>query len=215
MASLLLLLCLVPHCWSYCSFRDPWWSGPAVVEQVSLTSVRVSWFALLHNGHCADDLIVKYYQGYNVDDYTLSEYLPPNVTAYIVDSLAPNTEYRFQVIAREDKGFLGVNWHRGDTTAFATSRTIREQGLEVKEDDPVRKVNTQFGIRIQNLTQQHRRKNERVVILGMGLEVFVVIIVLSLVTVTVILGVLVNWCKRPQDNIVLDLGGSKQDVTQH
>ena len=63
-----------------------------------MTSVRVSWDGLLKNAECADNIMVKYWRVEDRDGYQVSEVMDTNITAYIVDPIAPNTSYSYQVI---------------------------------------------------------------------------------------------------------------------
>merc|ERR1712012_168043 len=105
--TVVLLAASLPYCLGYCKSLgwNPSFNGPPLVEQLTLTSVRVSWAGKLEQAECADNIIVKHYKGINSNDYHLSEPLPTEVTSYVVLDLTPNIEYTYQVIAREEKGF--------------------------------------------------------------------------------------------------------------
>merc|ERR1712117_810904 len=99
----------LPCSFSYCTWAgaNPYWTGTPTVEQITLTSVRVSWAGLLERTDCADSLIVRH--------------------------VVPNQMYTYQVIAREEKGLLGVDYNRSPKTVFTTlkSNTI------VDKNDPL------------------------------------------------------------------------------
>jgi len=94
-----LLAASLPCCLGYCRSLgwNPSFNGPPLVEQLTLTSVRVSWAGKLEQAECADNIIVKHYKGINSNDYHLSEPLPTEVTSYVVLDLTPNIEYTYQV----------------------------------------------------------------------------------------------------------------------
>jgi len=137
---LLLLSSLIPLSKSYCS--TPGWNpkltGPPIVEQLSMTSVRVSWAGLLETSVCADFLKVKHWRGMNIDKWWMSDQLTVDTTSYIVRNLVPNVPYTFQVIAAEDKGYflgfhIGIDYNRGPKTSFI----IKSKQKQVKADDPI------------------------------------------------------------------------------
>merc|ERR1712223_1205202 len=97
--TVVLLATSLPCCLGYCRSLgwNPSFNGPPLVEQLTLTSVRVSWAGKLEQAECADNIIVKHYKGINSNDYHLSEPLPTEVTSYVVLDLTPNIEYTYQV----------------------------------------------------------------------------------------------------------------------
>lgn len=133
---LLLLLSLIPLSKSNC--RTPGWNpkltGPPIVEQLSMTSVRVSWAGLLETAVCADWLKVKHWRGMDINNWHMSDKLSVETTSYIVKNLVPNIPFTFQVIAAEDFGSVfGISYYRGPETSFVT-KTRQKQ---VKADDPI------------------------------------------------------------------------------
>jgi len=137
---LLLFLPFIPLCKSYCS--TPGWNprltGPPIVEQLSMTSVRVSWAGLLETSVCADFIKVKHWRGMNIDNWWMSDQLTVDTHSYIVKNLVPNVPYTFQVIAAEDKGYflgfhIGIDYNRGPKTRFV----IKTRQKQVNADDPI------------------------------------------------------------------------------
>lgn len=103
--------------------HNPGFTGPPIVEQVSTTSVQVSWEGLVERIECADEFLVKSWDKKNTKDYKLSELLPTSQFSFIVTDLEPNKEYVFQVIARENKGRrLGVDYNKSETTLFRITK---------------------------------------------------------------------------------------------
>jgi len=125
MSTLLLLLVAVavrlPSVTGYCQGANPGFRGPPRVEQVTLTSVRVTWAGLVTRAECADQFIVKSWLTRNPNDYKMSDLLPTTQFSFIVKDLVPNQDYVFQAIAREDKGILGKDWNKSDKTFFRTA----------------------------------------------------------------------------------------------
>eukprot|EP00092_Neocalanus_flemingeri_P015640 GFUD01016929.1.p1 GENE.GFUD01016929.1~~GFUD01016929.1.p1 ORF type:complete len:228 (+),score=74.31 GFUD01016929.1:149-832(+) len=122
LAILISLAWLPPPTSSYCmqTSANPSWVGAPTVEQVSLTSVRVSWHGLLKRGDCADNLLVKHFPVGRSSDYILSLPLSVSNNNYTVQELQPGKAYTYQVIAREEKGLLGVDYNRSPKTNFTT-----------------------------------------------------------------------------------------------
>jgi len=123
---LILTMCIAhERVYGYCTIggSNPYWEGPPIVEQVSITSVNVSWSGNLKNVHCADSILVKHWTINNPIDFKLSTYLPTTQFSFIVTDLVPKQLYEFQVIAREDKGILGVDYNKSEKTRFKTVNT--------------------------------------------------------------------------------------------
>lgn len=89
----------LPDCNAYCALlgQNPGFSAPPKVEQISLTSVRVSWEGLVTRIDCADQFIVKSWNKRNPNDYQMSDLLPVTQFSYTVTDLVPNQDYVFQV----------------------------------------------------------------------------------------------------------------------
>jgi len=126
LAPLLMALGLqvLPGCEAYCSILgpNPGFSSAPRVEQVSLTSVRVSWHNIVTKIECADQFIVKSWNARSPNDYEMSNLLPLSQFTYVVTDLVPNQDYVFQVVAREDKGILGKDWNKSPQTLYRTGR---------------------------------------------------------------------------------------------
>ena len=114
----------IPSVKARCSLssRNPYWTGGPRVDQVTLTSVKVSWDGLLENSDCADSLRIKYWWTNAPANYQLSEKLPVSATNFVIGDLLKYQEYAFQVAAIEDKTILrSVDWNRSPMTSFTTS----------------------------------------------------------------------------------------------
>jgi len=118
----------------YCTLlgSNPGFTGPPIVEQVSTTSVQVSWEGLVYRIECADEFLVKSWDIRNAKDYKLSELLPTSQFSFIVTDLDPNKGYVFQVIARENKGRrLGVEYNKSETTLFRITKYQKNGGKKL------------------------------------------------------------------------------------
>merc|ERR1719209_2734118 len=215
-AVLLLLAAVLASCHGYCKSLgwNPSFNGPPTVEQLTLTSVRVSWAGKLEQAECADNIIVKHYKGINSNDYYLSEPLPTEVTSYVVLDLTPNIEYTYQVIAREEKGLWGVDYNRGEKTTFATSIQNRDQGRQVHLEDPVREshlesngnVTTREYNPVYDVSQQPKQ-----LVAGIQIELLVALIIALMVVCVVCIGLLYNCMRRRAPVKDLELNNSKYD----
>merc|ERR1719180_343491 len=213
----LVLFTVLPSCQGYCKSLgwNPSFNGPPLVEQLTLTSARVSWAGKLEQAECADNIIVKHYKGINSNDYQLSEPLPIEVTSYVVLDLTPNLEYTYQVIAREEKGLWGVDYNRGEKTTFTTSIQNRDQGREVHLEDPVREsvksesngnVTTKEYDPVYDISQQPKQ-----LVAGIQIELLVALIIALLVVCVVCIGLLYNCLRRRAPVKDLELSHSKYD----
>ena len=106
MSSLLVLLVTtlvtvrLPSVRAYCASlgANPGFRGPPTVEQVTLTSVRVTWAGLVTRKECADQFIVKSWLARNPNNYQMSDLLPTTQFSFVVRDLVPNQDYVFQVL---------------------------------------------------------------------------------------------------------------------
>lgn len=127
MLGLLSIVALVslPSCEAYCAGlgANPGFRDSPRVEQVTLTSVRVSWQGIVTRIECADQFIVKSWNKRNPNDYKMSDLLPLDQFSFVVTDLVPNQDYIFQAVAREDKGILGKDWNKSPHAYFRTTKS--------------------------------------------------------------------------------------------
>ena len=76
---------------------NPGFRDAPLVQQVTLTSVEVSWHGLVTRIECADQFIVKSWNARNPNDYKMSDLLPLTTFSFVVTDLVPNQDYVFQV----------------------------------------------------------------------------------------------------------------------
>jgi len=218
----------LPSTFSYCTWAgaNPYWTGTPTIEQITLTSVRVSWAGLLERSDCADSLIVKHFKGDNTNDFMMSDPLDTETNSYIVRDVVPNQMYTYQVIAREEKGLLGVDYNRSPKTVFTTlkSNTIVDkndplpasheggssgQGEEHSGDQrPVYSPEVKPGSSILNPAGSDSA------ILGMKLEVFMGVVIGGLIVFIVAVGIVYNVFRKKdlEKDIELDFeSGSEEE----
>ncbi len=75
------LLCFVPdpsaaYCWQ--AGKNPGFSGPPRVRQLSITKVRVSWDGLVTQEDCADNYVVKFWPTQAPSTYKITDIVPVN-----------------------------------------------------------------------------------------------------------------------------------------
>jgi len=218
---------------SYCTFGNPYWvkGVSPTVEQVTLTSVRVSWPGLLKNVECADSMIIKHFKGDDTNDYDMSEILSVSTNSFIVRDLVPNQPYSFQVIAREEKGLLGVDYNKSERTKFTTRRS----NVQVEKDDPlvipnkdtedekiIEKSEPKEIVKPVYDTERPRSPKTQILndpshpeslILGLKLEVFMGIVIGSLIVIIVAIGILYNCLrkKKSEKDIELEFESGSED----
>jgi len=209
LSTLLILAISVNTVYPWCTIGNPYWSGSPTVEQVSLTSVRISWPGLLEREDCADSILVKFFKASNSHDYGMSDPLDVSTNTYIVRDVVPNLAYKYQVVAREDKGFIGVDWNRSPTVTFTTKKS----NIVVTMDDPLpphqsgQVVNAKTveeavipvynpePTNVKTILNGEIKDND---VLGMKLEVFMGIVIGSLIVVIVAAGIVYNCIKKNQ-----------------
>ena len=89
------------YCWQ--PGKNPGFTGPPVVRQVDIRTVRVSWFGLVTERDCADQFLVKYWPRTAPQNY-MTTALVDNDINFIDIEVTPKLDYEFQAVAREDKG---------------------------------------------------------------------------------------------------------------
>jgi len=199
---------------SYCAWAgsNPYWVGAPMVEQVTLTSVRVSWHGLLKREDCADSMIVKSYRGTNTADYQMSDPMSVSTNSFIVKNLTPNQMYTYQVIAREEKGLLGVDYNRSPKTVFTTKKSHSQ----VQRSDPL--PTTQSSNQHRNSVTENPGDvtgvapiygfEPKTTIVGLQLEVFMGIVIGSLVVSIIVIGIIYNCVRRKDGEKDLELDSS-------
>eukprot|EP00096_Caligus_rogercresseyi_P004716 TRINITY_DN1913_c0_g1_i2.p1 TRINITY_DN1913_c0_g1~~TRINITY_DN1913_c0_g1_i2.p1 ORF type:complete len:249 (+),score=59.00 TRINITY_DN1913_c0_g1_i2:146-892(+) len=122
---LLSLVLLLPgSCVGFCigAGRNPVFTGPPIVEQVTISLVRVSWgHNILHDRECTDQFFVKYWPKNDPYNYEMTDVVAQEIN-YLDVKVRPRVLYIFEVIAREEKGYIGVDYNRAPHVEFQTTR---------------------------------------------------------------------------------------------
>jgi len=215
---LIIAVSSVTTVYPYCTWvgSNPSWTDSPTVEQVSLTSVRISWPGLLQREDCADSLLVKFFKGDGTYDFGMSEPLNVTTNTYIVRDVVPNLPYTFQVIAREEKGVWGVDYNKSPKVTFTTrmSNTVvaRDDPLPPSSSGEAEKTKTEVEAvipvynpeptNVRTIINGEIKDNE---VLGMKLEVFMGIVIGSLIVVIVAVGIVYNCIKKNQTEKDIEL----------
>jgi len=114
---------------AYCfgAGKNPSFTGPPKVEQIDLRTVKVSWSGLVQQAECADQFLVKYWEkAQGPNKFKTTELLKTDKFSIDIE-VTPRVLYRFQAVAREDKGaILGIDWNRSPERDFKTSQHNKE-----------------------------------------------------------------------------------------
>ena len=139
------------YCWQV--GWNPSFTGKPTIIQYAPTSVQISWKNIIKTRECADQFMVKYWESHSPKSYKMSKQVANNADAMILTGIKPEVEYAYQVIAREDKGLIGVDYNKSKISKFRSRRKftpsidIQRQNLnvavsngEVTRDEIVNKV---------------------------------------------------------------------------
>ena len=107
----------------YCETTDhkPTFTGPPLVDQSGNNRALVTWTGLVTSAHCADDFVVKMWPSGQSRDSRLSDSIRSDIFQYEVTGVTSGTDWVIQVIARENKGIIGMDWNKSPTTLFRIS----------------------------------------------------------------------------------------------
>ena len=168
------------HCWQI--GMNPGFTSTPRVEQLRIDLVRVSWEGIVSKRKCADNFLVKYWPRSAPNEYFTTELIPKDVD-YVDIEVTPKLIYQFQAVAREDKGSVGgVDWNKSPTVDFRT--VSQEYRLSQLAEDGSGGSSTSSGA----------PRRVRASILGLSLEVFVGLVVISLIAILIIVGLIYRFC---------------------
>ena len=98
---ILLPLCLlfVPCIDCYCKTlgANPDWKSAPMVEQISLTKVRVSWRDIIIRKDCADNFLVKYWPVMSPHEFTMTSPMSTDTLEIDISDIRSRREYEYQV----------------------------------------------------------------------------------------------------------------------
>ena len=108
------------YCWQV--GWNPSFTGPPVVSEIQPNVVRVSWAEIVENKKCADNFLVKYWKQEEPKGYKFSNMTDSNAE-FLDIQVEPNTLYKIQLIAREDKGSIGgIEYNKAKSIDFKSGR---------------------------------------------------------------------------------------------
>lgn len=104
--------------------QNPTFNGRPRVEQMDdLTSVKISWDGIVDYIECADNFLISYWVKGSPHDYELTKFLPTSASSTVIPDIKINVPYVYQVIAREQKGILGIDYNRSPHVPFTITRS--------------------------------------------------------------------------------------------
>lgn len=199
---LLLSVLAVHHVQGYCVGigSNPGFSGPPEVQQINFTTVLVSWEGLATQKDCADQFLVKSGLVASPTDYKLSEMLSTDTFHMVITDRIPEQKYFYQVIAREDKGWKGVDYNKSPETLFTTSRRKGNLKTNLLPPKPAQIYTTPptvqeltEGMEYETEAPVSSLKNEESSLVN---EYLVWIVVGSLAVILIIVGLVYNIRRR-------------------
>lgn len=108
------------YCWQV--GWNPSFTGQPTIIQYAPTSVQISWKNIIKTRECADQFMVKYWESHSPKSYKMSKQVANNADAMVLTGIKPEVEYAYQVIAREDKGLMGVDYNKSKISKFRSRR---------------------------------------------------------------------------------------------
>jgi len=142
----------------------------------------------------------------------MSEPQEVSTNSYIVLDLLPNQAYTYQVIAREEKGLLGVDYNRSPKTIFTTHK----KNAHISRNDP---LPTTLGSDQDPPATDHPGDyytgvapiygyEPNTMVAGLQLELFMGIVIGSLVVSIIVVGIIYNCVRKKEGEKDLELDSS-------
>ncbi len=184
------VLLLARQCHSYCwqAGKNPGFSAPPKVFQLSMDRVLVSWEGLVTKENCADNYVVKYWQRAVPSDYRVTDIVDKG--KYEVEIIVvPKVPYQFQAVAREEKGMIGgVDWNKSPTATFQTSSINKvtpppQSGSKSKSLFDSSATTTRRP-------PKPREEDDGDKVLGLSMELFVAAVIAALLLLLIIVGLI-------------------------
>lgn len=199
---------------------NPKWTGPPSVHQINVSTVLVSWEGLITRKDCADQFLVKSGLVAAPSVFEMSQMLSTDTFTYIFTERSPENEYFYQVIAREDKGFRGIEYNRSPETLFTTSRKKGNLKPELIPDPgPPAPVKVRIGDSEDDKTSMTepllKREEEQS---GFIQDYLVWVVVGSLVVLLILVGIIYNIRKKSKGKSIdleLDSHSSDDEEDEH
>ena len=114
------------YCWE--PGKNPYFTGPPVVKQVDLQTVRVSWLGLIEMRECADQFLVKYWQKINPQDYQLTKLVEQQVNSIDI-KIIPKVTINFKLLPARTKAVLLVLIGTNPRSQISEPRPIIRRSL--------------------------------------------------------------------------------------
>jgi len=198
------------YCWE--PGRNPYFTGPPVVQQVDLRTVRVTWEGLIEEVECADQFLVKYWQKNTPQAWILTDLLKTDQFTIDIE-IIPKVDYVYQVIAREDKGSIaGIDYNKSEYKEFKTSAYNSEVKPSPKVPTPVSSpVAPEYSLddlptdSSQNEPEKEGavgKENAAILMAGLSIELLAIIVVCSIVLLLILVGLIYKLaCAKKSEDI--------------
>jgi hypothetical protein len=178
------------YCWA--AGRNPGFSGPPKVEQIKIDVVRVSWENVVTLRECADNFVVKYWPRSAPNQYDITD-LVPTSDDFVDITVIPKIIYQFQAVAREDKGIIGgVDWNKSPTVDYKTSSFYTKPSSSASSSSSSSSTSegssSSSGSSSNKVDQTMIDDGRPMAVLGMSLEIFIAVVVISLLVVLIVVG---------------------------
>jgi len=185
------LLCLV-YMQSTFVLSDCEWNGAPEVEQMNMTTVRVSWQGVLKKKNCADKIFVKYWIENRGNDYDQTDRFSPETINNCTIKIEIGQFYIFQIIAK--KGSYN-QFKNPNKAKFKTRRSNSVVKLEDPLPTPTENHDNDDGLtQLPPITEETKQEGQ-----GFEFEEFIStmgIIIGSLIGVTVAFGIIYNFLRK-------------------
>ena len=105
------------YCWQV--GMNPQFVGKPTVSQINITTININWGKNIRRIHCTDQFLVKFWISGDKKNYKLTEFFNTTIKSANI-SVTPFIDYTFETVARENKGWLGIDWNRAGQVTFRT-----------------------------------------------------------------------------------------------
>jgi len=182
-------------CWQI--GHNPSFNAAPIVEQVTLSKVRVSWKGIVNQRNCVDQFLVKYWQTSMPQGYETTELVSSDVN-FVEVVVSPKVPYNFQAVAREDKGPIrGVDWNKSPIVKFRTSRLneqVEDEPPPAPETDLV--THPPYPLPSSTPSPLQERGQKGVVIANITVEVLAIILVCGFIVILLFIGLIYKCFRR-------------------
>merc|ERR1712223_1263831 len=174
-------------------------TGPPVVQQVNLRTVRVTWEGLIEEVECADQFLVKYWQKNTPQSWILTELLKTDQFTIDIE-IIPKVDYVYQVIAREDKGSIaGIDYN---SEVKPSPKVPTPVSSPVAPEYPSDDLPTDSSQNEPEKEGAVGKENAAIPMAGLSIELLAIIVVCSIVLLLILVGLIYKLaCAKKSEDI--------------